>query len=284
MKVSLVVSLSATTFDAVAMRDGWADLERVAALGFDGVEVAVRDPAEVDGAALVDRCKALNLPVAALGTGQAFLHEGLALASPEAGIRRATIERLTKHIHLASVLNAIPGAPSGGVLVIVGLIRGWAGADRKTAERRLEEGLWAILPAAAAAGVRVVIEPINRSETDFLNTMADALAVLRQIDHPRLGVLADTFHLHREEASLEAALRAAGPHLWHVHVADSNRRAPGWGHLDFRAILAALHEAGYGGYVSGETLPYPDPEGAARQTVEYLRSLQAAMTERRRIS
>ncbi|MGH2626914.1 MAG: TIM barrel protein, partial [Anaerolineales bacterium] len=97
----------------------------------------------------------------------------------------------------------------------------------------------------------------------------------------RLGVLADTFHLHREEASLEAALRAAGPHLWHVHVADSNRRPPGEGHLDFARLLSVLQEVGYRGYLSAETLPYPDPEGAARQTVDYLRSLQAEMSGRR---
>lgn len=284
MKVSLVVSLSATSFAAVAMREGWADLERVAALGFDGVELAVRDPAEVDGAALVDRCKALNLPVVALGTGQAFLHEGLALASPEAGIRRATIERLTEHIHLASMLNAVPEAPPAGVQVIAGLIRGWAGASRNVAVQWLREGLEALLPGADAAGVGIVLEPISRFEMDMLNTVDETLALIREIGHPRLGLVADTYHMHAEEISLEASLRRAAPHLRHVHVADSNRRAPGWGHLDFRAILAALHEAGYGGYVSGETLPYPDPEGAARQTVEYLRSLQAAMTERRRIS
>ncbi len=284
MPLALVVSLEATTFDAVAMRDGWAALDRVAALGFDGVEIAVRDPLQVDGARLADHCARRELPVVALGTGQAYLHEGLALTAAEAGIRRAASERLLQHIGLASILNAVPGAPPGGVLVIVGLLRGGAGESRAQAETWLEEGLRPALAAAGEAGVGVVVEPLNRYECDLINTVEEALALITRIDHPRLGVLADTFHMNIEEASIETSLRRAGPSLRHVHLADSNRRAPGWGHLDFRPILETLRDIGYRGYLSAETLPHPDPDGAARQTVEYLHSVQAAMGERRRIS
>ncbi len=284
MKLSLAVSLSVTTFHAVAMQRGLADLERVAALGYDGVELAIRDPAEIDAAALMERCAGLGLPVAALGTGQAFLRDGLALASPAAGIRRAAIERLRRHVHLASMLNGLPGAPTGGVQVIVGLIRGWAGADRRAAMGWLREGLEAILPRADAAGVGVVLEPISRFELDTLNTIDEALAFIDGIGHRRLGLLADTYHMHAEEISLEASLRRAAPVLRHVHVADSNRRPPGGGRLDFAAILNVLEEIGYDGYLSGETLPYPDPERAAQQTVQHLRPLQRAITERRRVS
>lgn len=273
MRLSLVISLGATTFDAVAMRDGWTALDRVAALGYDGVEVAVRDPGAVDGGRLRDHCVRLGLPVVALGTGQAFLEDGLSLTSPEAGIRRAASERLRQHINLASILNAVPGAPPTGVQVIVGLIRGRAAAGRAQAEEWLREGLRAALATAEAAGVGVVIEPINRYETDFLNTVDEVLALIQRIDHPRLGLVADTFHMNIEEVSIEESLRTAAPYLRHVHVADSNRRAPGLGHLDFRKILAVLREVGYRGYLSAETLPHPDPEGAARLTVEHLRSM-----------
>ncbi len=284
MPLALVVSLDATTFEAVAMQNGWAALDRVRALGFDGVELALRDPRALDGARLRDHCAELDLPVVALGTGQVYLHEGLALAAPEAGIRRAASERLTEHIRLASILNGIAGAPPAGVQVIVGLLRGRAREARAQAEAWLREGLRPALDAAVAGEVGVVIEPVNRYETDFLNTVEETAAVVERIGHPHLGVLADTFHMNIEEASIEDSLRRAAPHLRHVHVADSNRRAPGLGHLDFRRILETLQEVGYHGFLSAETLPYPDPEGAARQTVHHLRSLQAAMSERRRIS
>jgi len=284
MPLALVISLGATTFEAVTMSDGWGALARVAALGFDGVEVAVRDPAAVDGGRLRDECARHHLPVVAVGTGQAYLHDGLALAAPEAGIRRAANERLTQHIRLASILNTIPGAPQDGVQVIVGLIRGRAGEHRRRAEAWLVAGVRAALEAAEESRVGMVLEPVNRYESDFLNTVEETLALIAQVGHPRLGLLADTFHMNIEEVSIEESLRRAAPVLRHVHVADSNRRPPGLGHLDFRRILQTLQEVGYRGYLSAETLPYPDPEGAARQTVDYLRSLQAEVNERRRIS
>ena len=78
-----------------------------------------------------------------------------------------------------------------------------------------------------------------------------------------------------EEASIEAAIRRAGPRIAHVHVADSNRRHPGAGHTDFRSIVGALREAGYDGFLSAEILPEPDPETAARSTVGFLRKIIA---------
>jgi len=284
MPLALVVSLGATAFDAVAMKDGWEALERVAALGYDGVELAIRDPGEVEGTRLAERCAHLGLPVVALGTGQAYLHEGLALAAADGGVRRAAVERLVQHVRLASVLNTVPRAPAAGVQVIVGLIRGQAGQARAQAERWLQEGLRPVLKAADEAGAGVVLEPVNRYESDWLNTLEEAGALIERVGHPRLGLLADTFHMNIEERSIEDSLRSFARYLRHVHVADSNRRPPGLGHLNFRRILQVLWEVGYQGYLSAETLPYPDAEGAARQTVTYLRSLQVDMHERRRIS
>lgn len=182
------------------------------------------------------------------------------------------------------MLNAVPGAPSGGVQVIVGLIRGWAGADRAAALRWLREALRALLSEADARGVGMAIEPISRFEMDTLNTVDETLSVIREVDHPRLGVMADTYHMSVEEIAMTTSLRRAAPYLRHVHVADSNRRPPGSGHLDFSAILDVLADIGYEGYLSGEMLPYPDPEGAAKALLTHLRPLQRAVSERRGIA
>jgi sugar phosphate isomerase/epimerase len=74
-----------------------------------------------------------------------------------------------------------------------------------------------------------------------------------------------------EEANLADAIRDAGPRVGHVHFADSNRKAAGLGHTDFAPILAALGEVGYDGYLSAEVLPLPDPDAAARQTIDTFR-------------
>jgi sugar phosphate isomerase/epimerase len=87
----------------------------------------------------------------------------------------------------------------------------------------------------------------------------------------RVKLLADLYHMNIEEANLADALRKAGPHVGHIHFADSNRRAAGFGHTDFAPIVAALRDVGYGGYLSAEALPLPDTDTAAKQTIESFR-------------
>ena len=81
-------------------------------------------------------------------------------------------------------------------------------------------------------------------------------------------ILADLFHMNIEEPDLASALREAGPMVGHVHFADSNRRAIGFGHTATAPIIAALREIHYTGYLSAEILPLPDTHTAARQTIE----------------
>lgn len=269
MKLSLVVSVEETAFDAVAVRGGWeAAVALLAGLGFDGVEFAIRDAAVLDAGRVEAVVREAGLAVPALGTGQAYLRDGLSLSSPDASARRLAANRVVGHVRLAARL---------GGLVIIGLIRGRidgrATGDRDAAMRRFLDGLKPVLDAAAGLGVRLVIEPINRYETDFLPTVEAVLEVIGASGAPHLGVLPDTFHMNIEETRIEDALRVAGPRMWHVHVADSNRWAPGFGHLDFRSIVGALAGPGYRGFLSGEILPKPDPEEAARMMLQTLRPL-----------
>ncbi|MBM3471038.1 MAG: sugar phosphate isomerase/epimerase [Armatimonadetes bacterium] len=267
MRLSLVVSVEETAFDAVAIRGGWeAGVARLAALGFDGAELAIRDAAVVDAGRIEAVVRNANLAVPAIGTGQAFLRDGLSLSSADAGVRLAAATRLLGHVRLAARLDS---------LVIIGLIRGRAEGGQAATASRFLEGIGPVLDAAASAGVRLVIEPINRYETDFLVTVEETLEVIGASGAPHLGVLADTFHMNIEEVTIGGALAAAGPRLWHVHVADSNRWAPGLGHLDFPSIVNALRQCGYEGFLSAEILPRPDPETAARQVESFMRPIVA---------
>jgi sugar phosphate isomerase/epimerase len=76
-----------------------------------------------------------------------------------------------------------------------------------------------------------------------------------EVDSPHIGVMADTFHMSIEESDIPAAIRAVGSRLAHVHLADSNRAAPGRGHLDFTPIVQAIADVGYDGWISYELLP-----------------------------
>ncbi len=267
MKLSIVVSTHAAQFSAVAFKgDFGRAIEGVARLGYDGVELAVRDPALLDVAAIKQLLDGYGLAVPAIGTGQAWGEEGLSLTDASAAVRRRARARLQAQADLAAIF---------GARIIIGLIRGKLRGDMAEQQRAWAvAGLRQVAAYAALRGVELVVEPINRYETNFLNTVAETLAFLDEVAAPNVGLLFDTFHANIEEPSLADSLRAAGRRLRHVHTADSNRWAPGSGHLDFAAVVATLRAIGYDGWLSAEILPLPgNAEQAAAQTIAHLRSL-----------
>jgi sugar phosphate isomerase/epimerase len=122
--------------------------------------------------------------------------------------------------------------------------------------------------------VRFAIEPINRYETDLLNDVQSGLRFLERLGQDNVGLLLDTFHMNIEERNLIESIRLARTRLFHFHVADSNRWYPGAGHIDFRSVLATLDDIDYSGFVSAEILPMPDPDSAAKNTIESLRKFR----------
>ncbi len=270
MNLSFVVSTQPTRFQAVAFDpDFEANVARLGALGYDGVELAVRDPALLDAVRVKRILDAQRLVVPAIGTGQAYVEEQLSLTDRRAAVREQATARLKSHIALAREF---------GALVIIGLIRGSVGMlaeapSRDQTRAWLIDALRHLAQVAAAQSVRLAIEPINRYETNLVNTVADALALIDAVGADNLGVLFDTFHANIEEPRIETSLRACGVRLFHVHVADSNRWAPGAGHTDFAQVVATLDEMKYAGWVSAEILPAPDARRAAEQAIQSIKPL-----------
>jgi len=261
----LVVSLSATRFQALALRE---DLEKNFALlhelGFQGAELAIRNPAEVDFPSVKSMLDRYHLEVPALGTGQAFVEEGLSLTSSDPEIRRQARERLVLHLELSARLKA---------LVIIGLIRGIPRKEEKaTALKFLAEELsWLCDQAKAMSSPGLILEPLNRYETSIINTVAEAKELIRKIGADHLGILADSFHMNIEEKDIfEGILNGSGL-IRHIHLADSNRWPPGQGHLDFDRLFRALKKIRYQSWVSGEYLPMPDPDQSVKLFAEFLK-------------
>ena len=267
MKLGIVLSTHAAAFEAVAFKgDLEANVAKVAGWGYDGVELAIRDPRLVDAGDLARIVGGHGLAVPAIGTGQAWGQEGLSFTSDVEATRRAAIERVKSHVPLAARLGAV---------VIVGLVRGIT-PKGQTHGRSLEYLVEAIRECAAAAagtGVRFALEPLNRYETDLVHTVAEGLELVERIGSDRFGLLLDTFHMNIEESVVEDSIRTCGDRIFHFHVADSNRWHPGAGHLDFASILEALAATGYAGFVSGEFMPLPDADRAAQRGVAHLRNL-----------
>lgn len=250
MKLSTAVSTPDAKFSALALK---GDFETTFAFaekhGLDGVELAVRDPAQVDVAQLVALKEKHGLEIPAIGTGRAFGEEGLSFSDPDPAVREAAVARIKSHAAFAERL---------GSNIIIGLI---LGKTPKTPESEslAVDCMRRCAECAADKNVRMFVEPINRYETSFLITADDVLAFLDRVGMPNCYVLLDTFHMNIEEADIYRTIEKTGPRIGHVHVADSNRRYPGAGHMDFMRIIATLKRAGYGGFLSAEMYPDPDP-------------------------
>jgi len=152
------------------------------------------------------------------------------------------------------------------------LIRGIVkpGVSQAQAMHWLVEALQECSAAASHQGVRLALEPINRYETTLINTSSQGLKLIEQVGAENFGLLLDTFHMNIEEPDIEASIQTCNDHIFHFHVADSNRWYPGAGHLDFKTILNSLFGTGYTGWVSGEFLPNPDAGSAALQSILHL--------------
>ena len=169
MKLAVVLSTHAALFQAATFRgDLEENLARIAALGYDGVELAIRDPALVDEDLLAAAVERHGLEVPAVGTGQAWGEERISFTDPDPAVRRSALDRLKAHLPFARRMKAI---------IIVGLIRGTFRDDvpREQTTEWLVEGLIECAAAASRLGVRLVLEPLNRYETSLVNTVDEAL-------------------------------------------------------------------------------------------------------------
>ena len=237
--------------------------------GFNAVELFPPSADDLDAVNLRQVLHRNRLELAAVGTGAGWVVRKLTLTSPEAQIRERARQFIASIVDFAGAF----GAPA-----IIGSMQGRAeaGVTREQALGWLGEALEQLAPRAHACGVPLLLEPLNRYETNLLNTVEDAKRFLAPLRTRNVRLLCDLFHMNIEEWSIPQALRHAGPLLGHLHFADSNRRAVGLGHTDLKALPASLREIGYDGYLSAEILPLPTPDDAARETLNAYRTLFAA--------
>jgi sugar phosphate isomerase/epimerase len=236
-------------------------------LGLDGLELMAADPARLDAAAIRAALEQAGLEAAAIGSGAVAYCTGLTLLHADGAVAARASSRLDDLIEFAARV----GAP----LVTIGSFRGWLSSVGAGGRERLAGVLRCAARLGRERGVRLALEPLNRYESDIVNTAEQGLAFVAEVDQPALGLLLDTYHVNIEERSWTEPFRrlmSAGK-LWHVHLGDNNRLPPGQGLIDFPAIVATLSELGYTRFLSAELLALPDPDTAARQTLEYMRSI-----------
>lgn len=221
------------------LRDRLRTLEE---LGYELIQLARGTFAE-DHAHVKPAFEGSPIRIAVAGVGG----PSLAASTPEE--RREAVESLKRSLRLAAEYGAI-GAPLARAHTLPDLSPCWSAND--LARALVVDGLRQVQPLARELGVCVLVEPLNRYESEFIQTLADASAICEEVGGGTLKILADFYHMQLEESDVEAAVVAAGPHIGLVHVADSNRCEPGTGHADFRPLFRGLKRIGYDGYVSLE--------------------------------
>jgi D-psicose/D-tagatose/L-ribulose 3-epimerase len=216
--------------------------------GFDGVEIPIFDR-EVDKYAKL-RTRLDGLGLEALAVSARGPDDNPIAADPAEAIA-ATKANLDSAAALGARLICGPlGAPLGV----------FSGAPPTAEEKaRSVAYLREVAPYAEERGVTIALEYLNRFEMYLTNTAADLAALVREVDHPRVRMMYDTFHAHIEEKDPRAALRDCADVLVHVHVSENDRSTPGAGQVAWDETFAGLEEIGYDGWIVieafGDALP-----------------------------
>jgi sugar phosphate isomerase/epimerase len=251
----------------------------VKSVGYDGLEVAPFTLApritDVDATERRElRRQAADAGVEIIGLHWLLARtEGLYLTSPDAAVRQRTADYL---VALAEATRDL-----GGELMVFGSPKQRSllpGVSWDQAFELAVDTFRRAMPAIAASGVRLCMEPLAPVETDFINTCAEGTRLMDAVGHPAFVLHLDVKAMSSEPAPITELIRQYASRAGHFHANDPNMRGPGFGEVDFTPIFAALRDAGYDGWVSVEVFDYsPDPETVARQSVEYMQSVAAAI-------
>lgn len=227
-------------------------------LGYQGVELLIRDPATVDVPTLEALLKAYDLELAVIGTSPMQIMDKLFLLHPEESVCREARNRFHGLLALCRHFN---------VPALLGKYRGHLFSDDLTPMTELVRDL---CMEAERYGVKLLLEPQNPASINNINSMADALDFLKTVDSPALGLMADIFHMGITEQSICDSLRSIAPHLGFVHMSDSNRMVPGQASLPIMDVMKTLRNIDFDGFVSLEIRQVPDSATAAAEAISYL--------------
>jgi sugar phosphate isomerase/epimerase len=233
-------------------------------LGYGGIELFVEDPTRLTFQEIKKLIKSYGLEVPAVGTGPTYVQFGLSFTSSNAEIRGKAVKRIRQYIELAEKVESN---------IIIGSVKGKYETDYKDGWLCLKDCLEKCLEVAARLGVHMLLEPLNRYESNIINTLGEALRLIEELGSEWIRVMGDTFHMNIEERSIYGAIKDTREYLQYIHFADSNRLAPGQGHLDFKEIINSLKEINYKNFLSVEILPIPDQHRAAKLAIEHLGTL-----------
>ena len=223
-------------------------LKRLKVAGFDGIELPLIEPTRTRDAEVRLALRRNDLEP----TFCSVLPPGLSPISDDPSVRERTRSHYRDCIETAAEMGG--SLIAGPLYAPVGHLPG----HRRTPDewKHAVECFQQLGPALDQYGVTLAIEPLNRYETYFLNTTADAVRLCREVAHPRVGILFDTYHANIEEKILSESIVEAGPFLRHFHSCENDRGVPGTGHIEWPAVFQSLREVNYDGWLTIESFGF----------------------------
>lgn len=239
---------------------------RIQQCGYDGVELMVCDPDQIDAGEIKALSRKYGLPVPMVCTGEIFGQAQLMFSSLDDQVRNEAVRRAKRSVDLASELDAQVG---------IGRLRGGYAfmAPPDECRRRSMDALAEVGAHALSRGVTVILEPVNSIAINFINTTQQGMAAIQEIGCPAIKLLLDSNHMFIDDKDMLASVEEAGKLISYVHLADSNRLYPGNCKLDFQAFIKALHAAGYDGWLSVEVFQRPDQDTALVKSHQHIRPM-----------
>jgi D-psicose/D-tagatose/L-ribulose 3-epimerase len=220
---------------------------KVKSFGYEQVEVCIEDPGRLTASAVAKAAAEEGLSVlvcGAFGPDRDISHEDEQRRRGGTGYLRHCVD-----------FAAAVGSPlvSGPMYAPTGQARLLDAGARAAQWARATESLAQVAEHARAANVRLAVEPLNRFETDLVNTVEQGVRLCADVGADNVGLLLDTFHMNIEEKSLPAAITTAGPRVFHFQASENDRGTPGSGHIAWEEVVAALRGIDYAGSVVVES-------------------------------
>jgi D-psicose/D-tagatose/L-ribulose 3-epimerase len=226
-----------------ALREGFSALRR---LGFWGVELNMADPSAFDRADVLDFLAEYDLALSMYASGLTAKTFGLSLSASDEEVRAASVDMARRMIRLIS------GTGAG---LIFGFMKGPGGQDPQRARERFRRSLGELAPEAFELGVPLVVEATNRYESTLANALDDTWELIADFADRGVEILPDTFHMNIEEVDMADAVTRHLGHFSSFHISDNNRFFPGYGAIDFGAVIGCLKRIGYKGRLGIEGNP-----------------------------
>lgn len=245
------------------MKDMERGLKLLHECGYKGVELMIRDCKGQDKAAFDRMLRENDLGVSLLCTGEIWAQEHISLSDIDDDKRKRCMEKFREMIDFA--------APYGAQ-VNIGRVRGSIvpGVDPRVTMDRAVAAFRELAVYAAERGVTLCLEPVNRLQCNFINSTREGREVVDMVGHPNFRIMLDLFHMNIEDRDLCEEILASRGYFTYVHICDNNRLYPGNCGFDFAAILHALRQTGYDGWLSAEVFQIPDDDVCVRKTAEHI--------------